>query len=170
MAVRRSAGFLLYRRSSTGADVPGIDVLIGHMGGPLWARKDDGAWSVPKGEYTDDETPFDAARREFTEELGLPAPDGPALDLGEVRQSGGKTVRVWAVEADLDPADVVPGTFTMTWPPRSGRTAEFPELDRVEWCDPATATRRLVTAQRAFVERLLDQLPPGADGAAADTG
>ncbi len=125
------------------------------MGGPLWARKDAGAWSVPKGEYSDDETPLAAARREFTEELGLPVPAGDPFDLGEVNQSGGKVVRVWALEGELDPAAVVPGTFTMTWPPRSDRQVEFPELDRVEWCDPVTAAGRLVTAQRAFVDRLL---------------
>jgi predicted NUDIX family NTP pyrophosphohydrolase len=135
-------------------NVSDVEVLIGHMGGPLWARRDAGAWTVPKGEYLDDEAPLDAARREFTEELGLPAPTGVPLDLGEVRQSGGKTVRVWAVEGDLDPADVVPGTFTMTWPPRSGRTAEFPELDRVAWSTPDAARERLVTAQREFLDRL----------------
>lgn len=128
------------------------------MGGPLWARRDAGAWTVPKGEHLDDETALEAARREFTEELGLPAPEGEVLDLGEVRQSGGKTVHVFAVEADLDPADVVPGTFTMTWPPRSGREAEFPELDRVRWCPPAEAAPLLVTAQRAFLDRLAEAL------------
>ena len=155
MSSRRSAGLLLYRRVGAAGDPARVDVLIGHMGGPLWVRRDEGAWTIPKGEYGDDEAPVDAARREFTEELGLPAPGGDLLDLGEVRQSGGKTVRAWAVEADLDPADVVPGTFTMTWPPRSGRQAEFPELDRVAWHHPDDATRLLVTAQRAFVERLL---------------
>jgi predicted NUDIX family NTP pyrophosphohydrolase len=165
MAVRRSAGLLLYRRVRPEGNTSDIEVLIGHMGGPLWARKEEGAWTVPKGEYGDDETPLDAARREFTEELGLPPPPGAPQDLGEVKQSGGKTVRVWAVEADLDPADVVPGTFTMTWPPRSGRQAEFPELDRVAWHDPATATRLLVTAQRAFVDRLLETLSPASGDA-----
>lgn len=161
MPVRRSAGLLLHRPATAPAadpaadpGDPGVEVLIGHMGGPLWARRDAGAWTVPKGEYLDDETPLAAARREFTEELGLPVPPGEPVDLGEVRQSGGKTVRVWALRADLDPAAVVPGTFTMTWPPRSGRTATFPELDRVQWCDLATAADRLVTAQREFLVRL----------------
>lgn len=163
MAVRRSAGLLLYRCAPPAATDPGIEVLIGHMGGPLWARKEAGAWSIPKGEYGEDEEPLAAARREFGEELGLPPPEGEPLDLGEVKQSGGKVVRVWAVEADLDPAEVVPGTFTMIWPPRSGKQAQFPELDRVAWCPPAVATERLVAAQRAFVERLLAALgPPGA--------
>ena len=166
MAVRRSAGLLLYRWTRPGGSPALLQVLIGHMGGPLWARKDAGAWSVPKGEYPADEAPLAAARREFTEELGLPAPEGELLDLGEVRQSGGKTVRVWAVEADLDPAQVVPGTFTLQWPPRSGREVEFPELDRVEWYDLDTAGPRLVTAQRAFLDRLRDALA----GPAAGTG
>ena len=158
MGSQRSAGLLLYRLAGDVGKSLGVQVLIGHMGGPLWARKDEGAWTIPKGEYGEDEQPFDAARREFTEELGLPAPDGAALDLGEVRQSGGKTVRAWAVEAELDPAEVVPGTFTMTWPPRSGRLAEFPELDRVAWVAPEDAGRLLVTAQREFVARLLGTL------------
>jgi predicted NUDIX family NTP pyrophosphohydrolase len=150
---RRSAGLLLFRRTAAGAEV-----LLGHMGGPFWARKGAGAWSVPKGEYGDDEQPWDAARREFREELGLPAPEGTPLPLGEVVQSGGKHVTVWAVEADLDPADVVPGTFTMDWPPRSGRTAEFPELDRVAWFTLDAAREALVKAQAAFLDRLAQQL------------
>ena len=168
MAVRRSAGLLLYRCRPHEGNDPDIEVLIGHMGGPLWSRKDAGAWTVPKGEYGDDETPLAAARREFTEELGLPAPDGEPLDLGEVKQSGGKTVRVWAVEGDLDPAEVVPGTFTMTWPPRSGKQSEFPELDRVAWCAPATAVELLVTAQREFVARLLAALAAHTDEPLSD--
>jgi predicted NUDIX family NTP pyrophosphohydrolase len=147
--IRRSAGLLLFRRTPSGPEV-----LLGHMGGPFWARKDAGAWTVPKGEYEPDEAPWDAARREFREELGLPAPDGTPIPLGEVVQSGGKHVTVWALEADLDPADVVPGTFTMQWPPRSGRTAEFPELDRVAWFPLPAAHRLLVPAQSAFLDRL----------------
>jgi predicted NUDIX family NTP pyrophosphohydrolase len=151
--IRRSAGLLLFRRTAAGAEV-----LLGHMGGPFWARKDAGAWSVPKGEYGDDEQPWDAARREFREELGLPAPEGTPLPLGEVVQSGGKHVTVWAVEADLDPADMVPGTFTMEWPPRSGRTAEFPELDRVAWFTLDAAREALVKAQATFLDRLAQRL------------
>ncbi|GHE69894.1 hypothetical protein GCM10018771_59880 [Streptomyces cellulosae] len=101
-------------------------MLLGHMGGPFFARRDAGAWTVPKGEYDPAEPAWDAARREFEEELGLPPPEGEAVPLGEVRQSGGKVVTAWAVEADLDPASVVPGTFTMEWPPRSGRTPGVP--------------------------------------------
>lgn len=140
----------------------GLEVLLGHMGGPFWARKDAGAWSVPKGEYADDETPEAAARREFAEELGLPAPDGPLVPLGEVKQSGGKTVTVWAVEGDLSPEDVVPGTFTLEWPPKSGQMREFPEVDRVAWFDLDTAREKLVTAQRTFLDRLAESLPSGA--------
>lgn len=153
MSGKRSAGILLFRR-------PGgrTEVLIGHMGGPLWARKDDGAWSIPKGEYTDDEQPQAAARREFTEELGLPVPAGELLALGEVRQSGGKLVTVWALEGDLDPATVVPGTFDLEWPPRSGKVQKFPEVDRVAWFDLETAGAKLVKAQRAFLERLTELL------------
>ncbi|MFJ4685251.1 NUDIX domain-containing protein [Streptomyces sp. NPDC091377] len=151
MTGRRSAGLLLYRRTGRG-----VEVLLGHMGGPFFARKDAGAWTVPKGEYEPDEPAWDAARREFEEELGLAPPDGDAVPLGEVRQSGGKVVTVWAVEADLDPADVVPGTFTLEWPPRSGRTREFPELDRVAWFGPDEARAVLVKAQAAFLDRLAE--------------
>ncbi|MBW5485501.1 NUDIX domain-containing protein [Streptomyces bambusae] len=157
MTDKRSAGLLLFRRAGGGSPA-GIEVLLGHMGGPYWERKDERAWSIPKGEYEPDESPRDAARREFTEEIGLPPPDGPYLPLGDVRQPGGKLVTVWAVEADLDPARMVPGTFTMEWPPRSGRTAEFPELDRVAWFAPEVARIRLVPGQVAFVERLLEHL------------
>ncbi len=128
------------------------------MGGPFWSRKDAGAWSMPKGEYTDDEQPEAAARREFTEELGLPPPPGDLTPLGEVRQSGGKYVTAWAVEGDLDPATVVPGSFTMEWPPRSGQQREFPEVDRVAWFGVEAAREKLVTAQRAFLDRLRDHL------------
>jgi predicted NUDIX family NTP pyrophosphohydrolase len=148
---RRSAGLLLFRRTDAGPEV-----LLGHMGGPYFARRDAGAWTVPKGEYTPDEPAWDAARREFEEELGLPPPDGEAVPLGEVKQAGGKTVTVWAVEADLDPAAVVPGTFTMEWPPRSGRTQEFPELDRVAWLFLDRAREVIVKAQAAFLDRLAE--------------
>ena len=151
MTARVSAGLLLYRPAGQG-----IEVLIGHMGGPLWARREAGAWTIPKGEYGPDEEPLAAARREFAEELGLPPPDGRVLGLGSVRQSGGKTVTVFAAAGDLDPRAIVPGTFTMTWPPRSGALQEFPELDRVAWMAPERAARLLVTAQRAFLDRLLD--------------
>ncbi|MBA4865253.1 NUDIX domain-containing protein [Streptomyces sp. PSKA54] len=153
MAVNRSAGLLLYRR------VPeGVEVLLGHMGGPFWARREAGAWTVPKGEHDPDEPAWDAARREFTEELGLPPPDGEAVPLGEVRQRGGKTVTVWAVEGDLDPADVVPGTFTLEWPRGSGRMTTFPELDRVAWLALDRAREVVVSAQTTFLDRLAEHL------------
>ncbi|MFF9161028.1 NUDIX domain-containing protein [Streptomyces longwoodensis] len=151
MTVRRSAGLLLFRRTADGPQV-----LLGHMGGPFFARKDAGAWTVPKGEYEPDEPAWEAARREFREELGLEPPDGEALALGEVRQTNGKLVTAWAVEADLDPAAVVPGTFTMEWPPRSGRLREFPELDRVAWFGLDQARTVIVTAQAAFLDRLAE--------------
>ncbi|MDQ0402400.1 NUDIX domain-containing protein [Streptomyces sp. NBC_01723] len=150
--MRRSAGLLLHRRGPGG----GLQVLLGHMGGPFYARRETGAWTVPKGEYDPAEPAWDAARREFQEELGLPPPDGAAVPLGEVRQAGGKVVTVWAVEADLDPATVVPGTFRMEWPPRSGRTQEFPELDRVAWFPVERAREVIVTAQAAFLDRLAE--------------
>jgi predicted NUDIX family NTP pyrophosphohydrolase len=152
--VRRSAGLLLFRRTGDG-----LEVLLGHMGGPFFARRDAGAWTVIKGEYEPDEPAWEAARREFQEELGLPPPDGEALDLGEVRQTNGKIVTAWAVEADLDPATIAPGTFRMEWPPRSGRLQEFPELDRVAWFGPDRARAVIVKAQAAFLDRLAEHSP-----------
>ncbi|URN18380.1 MULTISPECIES: NUDIX domain-containing protein [Streptomyces] len=153
MVVRRSAGLLVFRISGGRSEV-----LLAHMGGPYWAARDAGAWTVPKGEYGPDETALAAARREFAEELGLPAPDGEPVPLGEARQAGGKVVAVWAVEGDLDPALVVPGTFTMEWPRGSGVARTFPEVDRVAWCTPREAAELLVAGQRVFVERLAEHL------------
>lgn len=153
MANKRSAGILLYRRTN-GL----IEVLIAHMGGPLWARKDEAAWSVPKGEYEEGETAEDAARREFQEELGLPVPEGTWVDLGIIKQSNGKIVTVWAVEGDLDTTQVVPGTFEMEWPKGSGVVREFPEVDRAAWFDLTTARDKLVKAQRDFLSRLATSL------------
>ncbi|KES05848.1 DNA mismatch repair protein MutT [Streptomyces toyocaensis] len=147
----RSAGLLLFRHTGSG-----LEVLLGHMGGPFFRRRETGAWTVPKGEYDPGEPAWEAARREFREELGLPPPDGRALPLGEVRQAGGKTVTAWAVEADLDPATVVPGTFGMEWPPKSGRIQEFPELDRVAWFPLDRAREVIVSAQAAFLDRLAE--------------
>jgi predicted NUDIX family NTP pyrophosphohydrolase len=144
-----SAGLLLYRRRD-GA----LEVLIAHMGGPFWARREEGAWTIVKGEHDAEEDAIAAARREFAEETGAEAPAGPAIDLGEIRQSGGKRVRGWALEGDFDPASLRSNTFEIEWPPRLGRTAEFPEIDRVRWCDAATARRLLVKAQAAFVDEL----------------
>ncbi|HEX8096231.1 NUDIX domain-containing protein [Jatrophihabitans sp.] len=152
MPAKRSAGILLFRRQ------PHLQVLIGHLGGPLWSRRDTAAWSIPKGEYGPEETPLDAARREFTEELGLPVPAVEFLDLGTVKQSGGKQVTAWAAEADLDLDRVVLGTFELEWPPGSGRFQRYPELDRVAWFDPEQARDRLIAAQREFLDRLVDRL------------
>ncbi|MCR3723349.1 NUDIX domain-containing protein [Streptomyces umbrinus] len=149
---KRSAGLLLFRRTDHG-----VEVLLGHMGGPFFARRDAGAWTVPKGEYEPDETAWDAARREFQEELGLPPPDGDPIPLGEVTQTNRKVVTVWAIEADLDVTTMVPGTFTMEWPPRSGRIQEFPELDRAEWLTLDRARALLVKAQTTFLDRLAEQ-------------
>jgi predicted NUDIX family NTP pyrophosphohydrolase len=149
-----AAGLLLYR--SAGDEVK---LLLAHMGGPFWARRDQQAWSIIKGEYdAGTEEPLDAARREFTEETGHPAPEGELIPLGSVEQSGGKQVTAWAVQSDLDPATIVSNTFLAEWPPRSGRQEAFPEIDRAEWCDPDLARERLIKAQVAFVERLLTHL------------
>jgi predicted NUDIX family NTP pyrophosphohydrolase len=158
----RSAGVLLWRRSTDGA----LEVLVGHMGGPFWARKDVAAWSVPKGEYLDGEEPLAAAQREFVEELGVPMPVEveQLAPLGEVRQPSGKLLTVWAAEADLDPASVVPGTFPLEWPPRSGKVVEFPELDRVAWLPVDEARERLVKGQRDLLDLLLRLVEEGASG------
>ncbi len=150
---QRSAGILLHRH---GAD--GREVLLVHPGGPFWAKRDDGAWSIPKGEYADDEDPVAAARREFAEELGSALPDGTELrELGEVRQKNGKRVRAWAAEGDLDASAARSNTFEMEWPPRSGRRQEFPEIDRAEWFTLARAREKLLPAQAAFLDRLEEE-------------
>jgi predicted NUDIX family NTP pyrophosphohydrolase len=150
---RLSAGLLLYR---IGAD--GVDVLIGHPGGPFWARKDEAAWSIPKGEYTDDEDPWVAAQREFVEEIGLPVPEGSRIALPPVKQSGGKIVTAFAVEADLDVTGSVSNTFELEWPKGSGRFTEFPELDRVGWFSIAEAQVKLLKGQRPLLNYLIAHL------------
>jgi predicted NUDIX family NTP pyrophosphohydrolase len=150
-----SAGLLVFREGAAG-----IEVLLVHPGGPFWAKRDDGAWSIPKGEYGPGEDPFEVARREFLEELGVEPPDpAAAIHLGEVRQSNGKVVTAWALPGDVDVSLVRSNTFTMEWPPRSGRVQEFPEVDRAGWFDPVTARRKLIAAQAAFVDRLLSGRP-----------
>jgi predicted NUDIX family NTP pyrophosphohydrolase len=154
MARLPSAGLLLYRRTD-----PQVEVLLGHMGGPFWAKKDAGAWSIPKGEYADDEDPLAAARREFEEELGTAPPDEAAYQpLGDVRQRGGKVVTVWAVEGDLDASTIVSNTFEMEWPPKSGRRQAFPEIDRADWFDLASARPKVVGGQVEFLDRLSAKL------------
>lgn len=147
-----SAGLLLYRRREGRREV-----LLGHMGGPFWAAKDEGAWSIPKGEYTADEEPLAAARREFAEELGAPAPvDVRYTELGSVRQRGGKLVTVWAVEADFDASGIVSNTFEIEWPPRSGRRQSFPEIDRAAWFELPVARLKIVPGQVEFLDRLTE--------------
>ena len=148
---RRSAGIVLSRDGANG-----LEVLLVHPGGPIWARKDAGVWSIPKGEYGPDDDPLAAARREFEEELGSAAPDGAPLDLGEVRQRSGKLVHAWALEGDLDASAAHSNTFAMEWPPRSGQTQEFPEVDRAEWFTIGEAREKLVSAQVAFLDRLIE--------------
>jgi predicted NUDIX family NTP pyrophosphohydrolase len=146
---RRSAGILLYRRRGEA-----VEVLLVHPGGPFWARRDRGAWSIPKGEVEPGEDPLAVAVREFEEETGRPPPAAGLLPLGEVRQRGGKLVAAWAAPGDLDPAAVTSNTFTLEWPPGSGRRREFPEVDRAGWFDLATARDKLVAAQAELVDRL----------------
>jgi predicted NUDIX family NTP pyrophosphohydrolase len=131
-----------------------LEVLLVHPGGPFWARRDDGVWSIPKGEYEDGEEPLAAARREFAEELGSEPPAGEMAELGEIRQRSGKRVRAWALEGDLDADAVVSNSFTLEWPPGSGRTREFPEIDRAGWFDLRTAREKLNPGQVPLLERL----------------
>jgi predicted NUDIX family NTP pyrophosphohydrolase len=147
---KTSAGLLLYRGRGLA-----LELLLVHPGGPFWAKRDEGAWSIPKGELVDEDDPAAAAAREFEEELGQPPPSGGWLELGQVVQSGGKRVVAWGAEGNLDVAAVVSNTFEMEWPPRSGRTERFPEVDRAGWFGPDEAIRKLVRAQGAFVERLV---------------
>lgn len=146
---RRSAGILLYRRSAGT-----LEVLLVHPGGPFWAKKDLGAWSIPKGEYEEGEDPRACALREFEEELGAPPPAGPFAALGTARQSGGKMVTAWAAEGELDTGSARSNTFTLEWPPRSGAMREFPEVDRAEWFAIDEARRRINPAQAVFLDRL----------------
>lgn len=153
-----SAGIVLWRRIDAAHHESAIEVLLGHMGGPFWGRKDDGAWSIPKGLPDPGEAPIGTARREFTEELGVPVPPGELVDLGEFRQSSKKTVTAWALElatgVDLDLDSVVSNTFEMEWPPRSGRMQAFPEIDRAAWFDLDAARRKVVTGQAAVFDLL----------------
>jgi predicted NUDIX family NTP pyrophosphohydrolase len=150
----RSAGLLLFRHTGTR-----VEVLLGHLGGPYFTRRDDGAWSIPKGEYGPDEEPLAAALREFTEEFGsAPPPTAAALPLGEVRQRNGKLVTAWAVEADFDADTIVSNTFEIEWPPRSGRRQEFPEIDRAAWFDVATARTKMIVGQDALIDRLAEKV------------
>jgi len=149
--VTTSAGLVLFRERTAGE----LEVLLGHMGGPFWARRDEGAWSIPKGELEEGEPPLAAALREFAEELGHAPPEGPVVELGEIRQKAGKRVIAFAMEGDFDPQEIAPGTFEMQWPPRSGRMQSFPEVDRVAWFDLVTAAAKIVRGQAELLERLV---------------
>ena len=149
---KRSAGILMYRQH--GAEP---EVLLVHPGGPFWKNKDLGAWSIPKGEYTDAEDPLTVAKREFEEETGI-RPHGESLPLGEVVQGGRKIVTAFALEGDFDPANLQSNTFELEWPPRSGRKATFPEVDRAQWFSPTDARRKILKGQAEFVTRLLKAL------------
>lgn len=151
----RSAGLLVHRPAPGG-----VEVLIAHMGGPFWARRDAGAWSIPKGLIDEGEDPLVAARREFAEELGLAPPPGEPVELGEFRQSGGKRVVVFALAGDLDLSGLRPGEFEMEWPRGSGRVRRFPEVDRAEWATPARARELLVRGQVPALDALEDLLRP----------
>jgi len=155
VSAKRSAGVLLFRFA---AGEP--QILLVHPGGPYWAKRDLGAWTIPKGEYEEGESPRDCALRELGEELGA-APSlevEELIDLGEVRQKSGKVVKAWAAEGDFDPAELRSNTFAIEWPPHSGAEREFPEVDRAEWFDPAQARRKILPAQAELIDRLLDRL------------
>ena len=149
---KRSAGILMFRRR--GAD---IELLLMHPGGPFWAKKDDGAWSIVKGEYLQGEDALAVAKREFEEETGA-RPQGEFLPLGEVVQAGRKIVTAWALEGDFEPATLVSNRFELEWPPKSGRKASFPEVDRAQWFSPADAREKILPAQRELISRLVDAI------------
>ena len=153
---KQAAGILLFSDSPRG-----LEVLLAHPGGPLWARKDAGAWTIPKGQFGDGELPLDAAKREFEEEMGsAPAPAGEFLPLGSIKQPSGKIVHAWAAKSDFDAAGVKSNLFSMEWPPKSGKTAEFPEVDRAEWYSIEAARRKILKGQAPFLERLLALVGP----------
>ena len=152
----QSAGILVYRFVGRR-----LQILLVHPGGPFWAGKDQAAWSIPKGLFEADETPLEAAKREFQEETGFAA-DGDFIDLGTLRQSSGKIVHAWALEMDLDPARIVSNTFRMEWPKGSGRLQEYPEVDRGQWLDVPQARRKIVKGQARFIDALLEKLPAAA--------
>jgi predicted NUDIX family NTP pyrophosphohydrolase len=154
---KTSAGLLMYRMREGE-----MEVFLVHPGGPFWAKKDAGAWSIPKGEHAEGEDPLVAARREFAEETGI-VPDGAFVELGSLRQAGGKVVTAWAFEGDCDAAAIRSNTFTLEWPPRSGRQREFPEVDRAGWFDLPTAEEKLLKSQLPFLQRLRATTSPPVD-------
>lgn len=151
--MKLSAGILLYRGLGDA-----LRLLLVHPGGPFWAKKDEGAWSIPKGEYHASEDPLLVARREFEEELGSPVPDGEVIELGERVQPSRKRVTAYAIEGDFDPSSLRSNLFELEWPPRSGRMQSFPEVDRAEWFTPDEARAKILPGQRPFIDRLLERL------------
>jgi predicted NUDIX family NTP pyrophosphohydrolase len=149
---KKSAGLLMYRQARDGS---GIEVLLAHPGGPFWRNRDVGAWTIPKGEFTDDEDPLAAAKREFEEELGAEPPVDDYIQLKPIKQKNGKIVHAWAVEGDVNPATLTSNTFEMEWPPKSGRTQSFPEVDRVAWFPPEVAKQKMLAGQPALIDELL---------------
>jgi predicted NUDIX family NTP pyrophosphohydrolase len=160
---KQSAGILLYRNSAAN----GYEVLIVHPGGPFWAKKDAGSWSIPKGEFDDTETPLDAARREFTEEIGAPPPEGEYFSLGEAKQSSGKIVHAFALKSDFNLERFKSNMFTMEWPPRTGKQQEFPENDKAAWTQIAVAKQKLVKGQVPLLEALATKLHASLEAPAA---
>src|SRR2546423_12177020 len=148
---KKSAGLLLYRHS----EPSGVEVLLVHPGGPFWRNKDEGAWTIPKGEYEDDEDPLLAAKREFAEETGVTPPRGEYIALKPIRQKNGKLVHAWAIQGDFNPATLRSNTFELEWPPKSGRTQAVPEIDRAEWFAPDVAKQKIISAQSALIDELL---------------
>jgi predicted NUDIX family NTP pyrophosphohydrolase len=156
---KRSAGILMYRRSSRG-----IELLLAHPGGPFWASKDQGAWSIPKGEYDDSEDALSAAKREFAEELGSALPARPFLDLGAIKQPSRKVITAFAVDGDFDPATLVSNRFELEWPPKSGRKQNFAEINSVQWFSASEAREKIQPGQAEFIDRLLEYLGHSSGG------
>lgn len=156
---KKSAGLLLYRENSPGR----VEVLLVHPGGPFWRNKDEGAWTIPKGEFDDSEDPLAAAKRELQEETGAEPPpsnpdeprDGQYVPLKPIKQANGKTVYAWAVRGDFDPAELKSNLFQIEWPPKSGRTQQFPEVDRAQWFTPEVAIQKIISGQAALIDELL---------------
>jgi predicted NUDIX family NTP pyrophosphohydrolase len=151
---KRSAGILLFRGRG-----PALRLLLVHPGGPFWAKKDLGAWSIPKGEHEEGDVPLAVARREFEEELGRPAPAGDAIELGELVQPSRKRIVAFAIEGDFDPSRLKSNLFEMEWPPRSRRMQSFPEVDRAQWFTPEEARAKILPGQRPFIDRLIELIP-----------
>lgn len=148
----KSAGLLLYRKAEDGS---AVEVLLVHPGGPFWRNKDDGAWSIPKGEFDDDEDPLKAAQREFEEELGVASPRGKYIQLKPIKQKAGKMVHAWAVEGDFDPERLKSNTFPQEWPPKSGKIQQFPEVDSAAWFITEVARRKILAGQLPLIDQLL---------------